>query len=316
MCTKNEAEQIIQESLSIERLKKIILKTSIVAWNNQVSDKMINRWLENFTGKFFSSKEIEHKVALWLLAHFTFYSINDVRILCKNLFNLILHQKLVENRNVKSFDEVLNELIYDSLFVGLGNNSESGNTILYYFRQENKLSKKCFEPEDGRMYKNLIFIDDVAMSGTQACSYGKKFIIDAEKKYAGFLIATEESIKMIRESTLDMRPIATMVLDKRDRAFSENSFVFSDSKVKKIIEYAKEFCREYGKIAVQGDPYMSNCPLGYKDGAYLIGFEYNTPDNSLPIFWGTGNGWIPIFKRYEKIYGTGKESAIDGRKYY
>lgn len=316
MCTKNEAERIIQDSLSIERLKKIILKTSIVAWDNKVSDPSINRWLENFTGKYFSSIEVEKKLALWLLAHFTFYSNNDVRILCKDLFNLILHKKLVENRNVKSFDEVLDELLNDSLFVGLGNGSESGNTILYYFRQENKLSKKCFEPEDGHRYKNLIFVDDVTMSGSQACSYGKKFKIDAENKYVGFLIATEEAVKVISESPLGMQPIATMVLDKRDKAFSEDSFVFSDPKVKDIIGFAKEFCLEYGRIAVQGEPYMFKWPLGFADGEYLIGFEYNTPDNSLPIFWGTGNGWIPIFKRYEKIYGTGKESAIDGRKYY
>ena len=61
---------------------------------------------------------------------------------------------------------------------------------------------------------------------------------------------------------------------------------------------------------------MKNYPLGFNDGAYLIGFEYNTPDNTLPIFWGTSNNWKPIFTRYEKIYGNGKESAIDGRKYY
>lgn len=316
MCTKQEAEQIIQDSLSIERLKKIILKTSIVAWNNKVSEYSINHWLENFTGKYFSSIEVEQKIALWLLAHFTFYSNNDVRILCKDLFNLILHQKLIENVNIKSFDDVLDELLNDSLFVGLGNDSESGKTILYYFRQENKLSKQCFEPKDGHKYKNLIFIDDVTMSGSQACSYGRKYRIDAEKKYAGFLIATEEAVKTIRESPLNMYPLATMVLDKRDQAFSQDSFVFSDPKVKDIAGFAKEFCYEYGKIAVAEEKYMHKCPLGFSDGEYLIGFEYNTPDNSLPIFWGTSNGWIPIFKRYEKIYGTGKESAIDGRKYY
>ncbi|MDR2409621.1 MAG: hypothetical protein LBE13_16135, partial [Bacteroidales bacterium] len=43
-------------------------------------------------------------------------------------------------------------------------------------------------------------------------------------------------------------------------------------------------------------------PLGYKDGEYAFGFYYNTPDNSLPIFWGQKNGWLPILKRYHKNY--------------
>ncbi len=316
MFTKNEVEQIIQDRLNIERLKTIILKTSSVAWENSVSEAAIDKWLGNFTGRYFSSIEIEHKLALWLLAHFTYYSIDDVRILCKDLFNLILHQKLLENLNRRSFDEVLDELLNDTLFVGLGNDSESGKTILYFFRQENGLSKNCFEPKDGHLYKNLIFIDDVSMSGTQACRYLEKYKIDAENKYVGFLIATEEAINRITKSDLNITPVATMVLDKRDQTFSSDSFVFSDEKVKDITMYAKEFCLEYGKIAVKDDEYMYQYPLGYENGEYMIGFEYNTPNDSLPIFWGTSSGWKAIFKRYEKIYGSGKESAIDGRKYY
>ena len=46
----------------------------------------------------------------------------------------------------------------------------------------------------------------------------------------------------------------------------------------------------------------SENPLGYKNGEYAFGFFYNTPDNTLPIFWGTNNGWCPIFKRYDKNY--------------
>ena len=60
---------------------------------------------------------------------------------------------------------------------------------------------------------------------------------------------------------------------------------------------------------------MENYPLGYDNGQYMLGFEYNTPDNTLPIFWGMGDGWVPLFKRYQKIY-NGKEYLLDARKYY
>lgn len=315
MCTKEEAEKIIESKLNTERLKKIILKTSVVAWENVISPQGIDKWLANFDGKYFSSVENEQKLALWMLAHFTYYSDNDVRVLCKCLFNLILHQKLIENVNIKSFDDVLDELLTDSVFVGLGNASESGRNILYYFRQENKLSKDCFEINK-RKYKNLIFIDDMTMSGTQACEYAESRNIEAENIYAGFLIASDEAKRKIARSSLGIKPIATMILDNRDKAFSHNSFVFSDTQVHDISAQAKEFCKMYGSIAVADEGYMANHPLGFKDGQYLIGFEYNTPDNTLPIFWGGSNGWQPIFRRYGKICNGGKESAKDGRKYY
>ena len=316
MCSKDEAEKIIEEKLDKERLKKIIIKTSVVAWGNVITEKEIDKWLENFTGLYFSSIEIEQRVALWLLAHFTYYSNNDVRVLCKDLFNLILHQKLLENGSEKSFDEILDELLTESVFIGLGNDSESGKSILYYFRQENKLSKKSFEFSTEKKYKNIVYIDDVSMSGSQAIEYTKAHNLEAENIYAGFLIATEYANNRIEKSGLGITPIATMVLDERDRAFSDDSFVFSDKQVHDLCSYAKEFCEEYGEMAVEDEEYLSDCPLGFCDGQYLIGFEYNTPDNTLPIFWGTSNGWKPLFKRHAKIYGSGKESAKDGRKYY
>lgn len=50
-----------------------------------------------------------------------------------------------------------------------------------------------------------------------------------------------------------------------------------------------------------------NHPLGYRDGQLLLGFAYNTPDNSLPIIWSSGTRdvpWTPVFKRYSKLgYG-------------
>ena len=42
--------------------------------------------------------------------------------------------------------------------------------------------------------------------------------------------------------------------------------------------------------------------LGFKDCQLLLGFNHNTPDNTLPIFWydEKNYNWYPIFKRYKK----------------
>lgn len=316
MYSKIKAEEVIDKIFDEGRLRKIIRNTSVVAWNNAISEANVDQWLNNFTGLYFSNPKIERKLALWLLAHFAYYTYKDIRVLCKNLFNLILHQCMLETNESSSLENVLHELEMETLFVGLGNDSESGNNLLYYFRQENKLPKKCFEYDSKKIYKNVVYIDDVTMSGSQATEYVKMCNIKAENIYAAFLLATDTAISNIENSGLKFKILSTMVLDSRDKAFSSDAYAFSDIKVSDLRMVAKKFCALYGAIAIEGNGYMDQYPLGFADGQYMLGFEYNIPDNTLPIFWGTSNEWYPLFKRYEKIYSGEKGSAIDGRKYY
>lgn len=258
--------------------------------------------------------ENEKKLALWLLAHFSYYTYEDIRILCKNVFNQYLHEKLSDYKG-GNLKRVINEILEDTIFIGLGNDSESGNNILYYFRQENQLSKECFEIKREQNYKNLVYIDDVTISGEQALTYIESRNIKAENTYATLLIATEQAVSKFSETDTKIKPITAMFLDERDRAFSESAYAFSDKRIAEIRPIAQEFCRLYGGLAVKGCGYMVSHPLGYDDGQYMIGFEYNTPDNTLPIFWGMSSEWNPLFKRYQKIY-NGKEYLLDDRKYY
>lgn len=314
MVDKREAERIIADCLDADRLRRIIRNTSIVAWQKEISEEKIDKWLQNFVGGYFEDVENEKKLALWLLSHFSYYTLEDVRTLCKKLFDQYLHEKLSSCSGM-DLSKDINEIINNTLFIGLGNDSESGNNILYYFRQENCLSKKNFEIDINRTYENLVFVDDVTISGEQALKYIQSRKIKAKNTYVAVMIATEEAIKKIKNFKGKITPIATMVLDKRDKAFSDAAYVFSEKRIRELRKSAQEFCELYGKQAVKGCEYMASHPLGFEDGQYMIGFEYNTPDNTLPIFWGTGSGWNPLFKRYPKIY-YGEEHVLDGRKYY
>lgn len=314
MINKDDAEKIISTSLKEIRLKRIIRNTSVVAWRQTISDSQIDKWLSNFNGQYFKNVENERKLALWLLAHFTYYTYDDVRVLCRDVFNQYLHMKLLEC-NTKDLQSQITEIINNTIFIGLGNDSESGNNILYYFRQENQLCKKNFEIDSKMNYENLVYIDDVTISGEQAIDYIKSRNIDAKNVYAALLFATEDAVSKLETSNVDIKTISTMILDDRDKVFSDSAYVFSEKNIKEIKPFAEEFCKVYGAKAVQGCGYMSAHPLGYNDGQYMLGFEYNTPDNTLPIFWGTGGGWVPLFKRYQKIY-DGEEYVLDGRKYY
>jgi len=314
MISKKDAEELIAELLNMERLKRIIRNTSVVAWKKELSDVKIDEWLSNFDGSYFENIENEKKLALWLLAHFSYYTLDDVRILCKYLFNQYLHEKLCDH-DVTDISQTINQIIDNTVFVGLGNDSESGNNILYYFRQENLLSKKCFEIDPKTIYENLVYVDDVTISGEQALKYIESRNIKANNTYVAVLIATDDAMEKLSSPNKGIKAFSTMILDQRDKAFSNATYVFSEKRIVEIKEIAQEFCKFYGKRATKGCGYMEYHPLGYDDGQYMIGFEYNTPDNTLPIFWGTGNGWIPLFKRYPKIYDK-EEYELDGRKYY
>ena len=315
MISKEEAEIIINKQINSDRLKTIIRNTAIVAWDSHITDEDVDVWLSNFDGRYFADVECERKLALWILAHYTLYTERDLRQLCSNLFGMILHKKLEESKESVAIKDVLKELLEDSLFYSFGNISESGQNILYYFRQESGLRKECFEPVKEKIYKNLFLIDDVSLSGSQADNYLDAVkSIKAEKRYACFLIATQNARTKISKAHREVSVIDVIELDKRDKAFSADSYVFSDARVYEIREHAEEFCKMYGEIAVKGTEGMSGCPLGFQDGQYMFGFLYNTPDNTLPIFWGKNNDWMPIFERHHKQ--SRKELILRERKFY
>ena len=317
MSSREAAEQSIERQLDADRLRKIIINTSIVAWGNKISDAQVEKWLLNFNGRFFKRVENERRLALWLLAHFSYYTQENIRVLCRNLFYQYLHEKLSDQKG-EDLTSALNNILKNTLFVGLGNDSESGNNILYHFRQENQLAKTSFEIHQGKNYENLVYIDDVTISGSQALDYIKSRNIKAQNTYAAMLIATNDAIRALAgkpESPTHIKTISGMILDEREKAFSPSAYIFSDKRITEIKPIAEEFCRFYGRIAVAGWDYMEKYPLGYDNGQYMISLEYNTPDNTLPVFWGTGNGWNPLFIRYPKIY-SGKEYQLDDRKYY
>lgn len=309
------AEKIIESKLESRRLMRIIRNTSIVAWQKEISEEKIKSWLQNFDGSFLNKAENERKLALWLLAHYTYYTLEDVKILCRSLFDQFLHVKLTEENN-ENLREAVQSIIDSTVFVGLGNDSESGNNILYYFRQENNLKKENFEINPNKKYQNIVYVDDVTISGEQALDYIESRNILADNIYTATLIAAEDAVERLEGyEWFKIKPIFTMLLDERDKAFSDCSYVFSDQEIARIKDVVKGFSSFYGNRAVQGWGYMERYPLGFADGQYMFGFEYNTPDNTLPIFWGTGDGWTPLFKRYPKILAR-KEYISDDRKYY
>ena len=252
----------------------------------------INNWLNNFNGIIFDPPA-EKKLALWLLCNFTYYNEDEVKYLCGYLFRQLFHQLLIDN-NLDTEQDAEN-CIVNCAFTSIGNPSESGGMILYHFRQEANLDLERFifptEIENASQ-KDIICIDDVMLSGGTASRffYDHRDALQNKEVYYIALITTKSAILKLNE--LGIKTIYCIILDERNQAFSPESLIFY--KYPGLLNSAKELAEGYGKII---EP---NKPLGYKQGQYCFGLYYNTPNNTLPIFWSTNNDWIPIFPRKEK----------------
>lgn len=281
---------------SKEKMIEILHKTIEKSWKNNYSSKDIEKWLSNFNGMVYSADE-EQRLALWLLCNYTYYSSEDVNHLCNVLYNKLIHEMISD-----SFinQDTFNEDIKNVYFSSIGSASDSGGLILYHFRQESMLSVDRFvypstiKPNDKNI---LVFIDDVTISGGTALRHFYKYLENQKyrKTYYVTLMASTEAIKALREKNIDI--VYCSILDERDRCFSDTSMTFNRFQALKDI--TKHMVEEYGKNIVKSP----DKPLGYKNGEYMFGFYYNTPNNSLPIFW-SNKDWQPIFERKEKVYNA------------
>ena len=206
-------------------------------------------------------------------------------------------------------------------FLGVGNPSESGCHLLYYFRQENCLPKTQFihtheifhrdantnlpilRHPDVRRY---IFIDDFCGTGKQGTQYSRDVVseikrLDATAVVAYYvLFATTDGIGKVRDEAGFNEVACIYELDSTFKCFDERARYFADHPADIEKAFAEGMSREYGLGLVRSHP------LGYEDCQLLIAFHHNTPDNTLPIIWydePSGAPWTPVFRRYPKYDG-------------
>lgn len=306
------------ERLEMTNVVEEIIKISNISWDHPLSYEGINNWLSNFDGSALGSEKAEKNLALWLLSGFIHFSLDDVRGYCQCLFSEFIHTKLTEYKKAHLFQELtldqqVEHILDSSVFLSLGNDSESGSNILYYFRQINKLDKKVFEKDLKEKYENLVFVDDVTISGIQALTYIPRISgsISADKMYFLTFLASDTAIDEL--SYLNVQVLYGNRLTDRERCFSGNSYVFSSESKQAYLLIAKKMCEYYGNIITQGHPEVDGFPLGVDEAQGLFCFFYNTPDNTLPVFWCSENNWKPIFKRFEKV--TKGEVLISDSRY-
>lgn len=303
-------------------------------WKDKWEKGLQDKWINNF-------QEEEKLHALYLLSKFMYFGNDLIREMLKCIFRDIYRYPIIENyrrNNNHTLDPIaiekhFNACLSQTRFLGLGNPSESGVHLLYLFRQENNLPKDLFinsgdifsihlvEKKDAvgniteRYHvsklsrddvKHYIFIDDFCLSGSQAVTYSQKhvkWIKDSDptiKVDYYSLFSTAEGLKRVKaESSFD-KVIAVYEIDETFKCFSDHSRYFSNERRNREHGYDKNICRTM--CEGYGRRLCPEAPLGFSDGQLMIGFQYNTPDNSLPIFWKETSYWKAVFKRYDKLY--------------
>ena len=316
------------EKLSIESKIRTLINH---AWDREVDWVEIEAWLNNFDGAVFEQEE-EQLSAIFAISRYMYFGKRLVREMLKSLYRDHFYSPL-RQRIRRNFNGTLDPLVIAAAyeqelsgtrFIGVGNPSESGAHLLYYFRQVNYLNKDLFlDLASALTYQvsrdrtevlydlrqksitRLVFFDDIVGSGTQASLYLGQYLAGIKSNNPNIdirfmsLFATSEGLARLNDAKLfDGKAMCLFELDNTFKAFDADSRYFSTCPTWFDKQKMLFLTEEYGKKL------WPLHPLGYKSGQLLIGFSHNTPDNAPPIFWASGGdiSWAPAFLRYHKQY--------------
>ena len=161
-------------------------------WEGRATRAEVEDWLNNFDGH--SDDERLH--ALYLLSNFMYFGSKLVKEMLRALYRDLYKYPIVEDIRRSLGDttdrQLINQRFSEELsktfFLGVGNPSESGCHLLYYFRQENRLPKSRFihtheifastkaTASLGLRYPEAtryVFLDDFCGSGEQGVLYSR-----------------------------------------------------------------------------------------------------------------------------------------------
>jgi hypothetical protein len=314
-----------------EELHKKIKELNEAVWGKKTGRDPIKKWLDNFTS------ESEKLNALFLLSQFIYLSEHQIEQILISLYRDNFKYpiiKKIRERNDDTLDEDIIETEYkkeldQTRFVALGGVSESSAKLLYPFRQLNGLDEslliypeKIADSISEEGVKRFVFIDDLAGSGTQANRYLKKIIELAKIKDDEIvfeylvMICTSTAKNKLEELKLFDRVDAVFNLDESFKVFSEFSRYYEGELDERISKEAFMKCNsQIGEqmlnVTYEKDEripkdrineFANRDKLGFKDGQLLIGFQHNTPNNTIPTIWFNDDDydWFPVFKRHNK----------------
>jgi hypothetical protein len=321
-------EETLEQTWEMLRVRITVLSERV--WENRNQWPQVEAWLANFDGRAGFDPEVEKLHALFLLSQFLFIGSAETRVLLQSVYRDLFLIPLIQEirtslggcRDPHIVETAVDEALAKTRFLGVGNPSESGVHLLYYFRQENRLPKSLFLDsaavftstlgEDGQINRALarpdveryIFVDDVCGSGDTAADYSDGIVTellalkpDAKLHYLA-MFATRQGIEKVRSTKFGASSAAVFELDDSYRCLSAGARILLDAPPHIDAATLEQIAISYGALL------RPSFPGGWGNNQLLLGFQHNTPDNTLPIMWAEGDAsrpWTPAFKRYAKL---------------
>ena len=316
----------VDEDYFVRRIKVL----SERVWEHRCQKPDLDEWLARVDGRYAGTVEEERLHLLHLLDGVTYFGLLELRVLLKALFREHVRYPMIQEiraslggtRDGSAVDAAFRARLDRCRFVGVGNPAESGTHLLYYFRQENGLSRglfahatelltagatdptAAFVPND---VETIFFVDDLCASGEQVLRYSRTLIQDlrsvaartgANVRFAYLvLMATTIGLETARTQGGFDQVDAICVLDETQAAFAPTSRVFRRPPTGISSSTSEQVARGYGAEV------FAPWPLGFDDGQLLLALHHNTPDNSLPVLWFDDDPgiWSPPFPRQPKV---------------
>lgn len=246
-------------------------------------------------------------VALRLLSRFTYVSENAVRTGWRRLYQ----DQIPADAKTST-----------TVFLALGSSAKSGTHQLYYLNKaladleenEKSFSSDAFRTANEEIsshstISSVVFVDDFIGTGIQAVRFLKRAFdrypwLQEKRIYLATLFGISSGVESVSQFVADKG--GTVYCDRifrpEDSAFSWESGGW-DSQLD--LQGAREWCAQRGQqlLEAYGDTDMDSerDNLGWMGSASLLAFHYNTPNNTLPLFWAggvlSGKEWAPLFER-------------------
>lgn len=243
----------------------------------------IDKWLQAFP-------EDEHPFLLDLLMQFYYYSEERIKEKVVQLYDAF----------TKRYQGDVKEVIYTKIIKEQG--VACSDILFISFWMQNNIMYSCAENnilgllEAEQIPKDLVIVDDYSGTGkTFIKTIDRMLQVNALVKDTNFyfltLHITQRSVQQIEEYAKNVGiNINIISLDYSDEAFKKN-YIYNEIEAEQKKRYYTELCRRH---------MIEKYVLGFEDVSSLVAFHYNTPNNTLGIFWQDLMDFTALFPRKEK----------------
>lgn len=249
-------------------------------------DERIKNWLKAFN-------ESEQEMLLSLLSQFYYYSEEKIKSKTKELYQKFLvdnHDKddsIIFTKIIKELGASYSDILFDTFWL---------SNDLYDFC-EPKILDLIEHLEESEIPKSIVIIDDYSGSGKTFIKTVDKMLNKnhwVEQTHIFFLVLhiTNTAIAFIDDYAQSTGvKIDVIYLDLSDKAFKDDYLYNRIEAHRQRLQY-ENLC-SINKI-------HSDYVFGFDEIESLVAFHYNTPNNTLGLFWQDFADFVALFPRHRK----------------